>query len=117
MAQFINHETSGPPHDAMAMMGQPLSMWARTIGYEHCKQMGLIGSLAMQCTNAVAEQLERDKPFEAMQAGMQYLDLTGVYRLFAALLCTALEERMPIQVTPEEDEAWAAMSTTNEVTE
>lgn len=35
----------------------------------------------------VAQKLERDQPYEAMQAAQELnLDLTGAYRLFAVLL-------------------------------
>jgi len=47
---------------------------------------------AVECVNAAAEQLQRDQPYEAQAAGMKFLDLTGVYRLFAVLLCAASAE-------------------------
>lgn len=73
-------------------MGKPIPMKARTEGYEHCKAMGISSARAMECVNAVAEQLARDKPYEAQAAAMKFLDLTGTYRLFAVLLCAAAEE-------------------------
>jgi hypothetical protein len=61
-------------------------------GYEHRKEMGLTSARATECINTVSEQLQRDRPYEAMVAGMKFLDLTGIYRLFAALLCAAQQE-------------------------
>jgi hypothetical protein len=67
-------------------MGKPLSPQVRQEGYDHCKTMGLDSANAWSCVGAVAEQLERDKPYEAQGAGMRFLDLTGTYRLMAVLL-------------------------------
>lgn len=73
-------------------MGKPILMKARSVGYEHCKAIGLTPARSVECVNAVAEQLSRDKPYEAQAAAMKFLDLTGTYRLFAVLLCAAAEE-------------------------
>lgn len=91
MAEHLNQKVEPAP-DAMSAMGKPIGPNARSRAYEHCKAMGLIGSLAYLCVNAVADQLERDRPYEAQAAGMKYLDLTGVYRLFAVLLTAAAAE-------------------------
>ena len=73
--------------DGFARMGKPIDFRARAVALEHVRAMGVTDTAdGMAVVNAVAEQLERDKPYEAMQAGMKYLDLTGTYRLFAALL-------------------------------
>lgn len=48
--------------------------------------MGLNTADGTEVVGAVAEQLERDNPYEAMAAGMKHLDLCGTYRLFAVLL-------------------------------
>lgn len=85
MAQHIN-QVIKPQINAMNMMGQPIPFAARQAGYEHCKEMGLNSARSIECVDAVAEQLSRDKPFEAQAAGMRFLDLTGTYRLFAVLL-------------------------------
>lgn len=73
-------------------MGKPILMRARSVGYEHCKAMGLSPARAVECVNAVAEQLSRDQPYEAQAAAMKFLDLIGAYRLFAVILCEAQEE-------------------------
>jgi len=40
----------------------------------------------MMIINAVAKDLEIDKPYEAMEFAAEYLDTTGMYRLMAILL-------------------------------
>jgi hypothetical protein len=95
MAEFLENrkrvlkqrESEGP--DPFGMMGKPLDFQVRGEAYKHCLQMGLSGPNAMRCVNEVADRLERDQPYEAMEAGMVYLDLTGVYRILAALLAAA----------------------------
>jgi len=91
MAEHMN-QTVDPEMDLFDQMGKPILMDARAAGYEHCKEMGLSPARAVECVNAVAEQLQRDKPYEAQAAGMKFLDLTGVYRLFAVMLSAAAEE-------------------------
>lgn len=90
MAEFLGQEVEQDPvvEDGFANMGKPIPKFRRQAGYEHCKAMGLNSEHAWCAVNGVAEQLERDKPYEAMAKGMKYLDLTGVYRLFAVLLVT-----------------------------
>lgn len=91
MAQFIN-QTLSPQMSPFNQMGKPIPATARSEGYSHCKDMGLNSARAMECVNGVSEQLQRDKPYEAMETGMKFLDLTGTYRLFAVLLCGAAQE-------------------------
>jgi len=86
MAEHLNQKTE-PVSSAFNRIGKPLSETSRANAYKHCQQMGLDSAHAWSCVQAVAEQLERDQPYEAEAAGMKYLDLTGTYRLFAALLC------------------------------
>ncbi|QSY98700.1 hypothetical protein J2J97_32145 (plasmid) [Rhizobium bangladeshense] len=71
-------------------MGKPVPWSRRERAVEHCKEMGLTDM--MQITHVIdnmAQALERDKPYEAMQAGCTWLDLTGTYRLMAVLLTDA----------------------------
>jgi len=72
---------------SMNNMGKPISNEKRQKGYE------LLGEFGVQfkvdryfCVRSVAEQLERDKPYEAMEEAQKHVDLTGAYRLFAVLL-------------------------------
>jgi hypothetical protein len=79
--------------DPMSYIGRPISFKVRDAGFQHVRDMGITDtSIGVNCVNEVANLLERDKPFEAMHAGMKYLDLTGVYRLFAVLLCSSMSE-------------------------
>lgn len=48
--------------------------------------MGLPPEHAEACVSKAAAFYGRDKPYEAEQSTRQYLDLTGHYRLMAALL-------------------------------
>lgn len=91
MAEFLNQKRSHPltPFNAM---GKPIPPGARQAGFDDCKEMGLDSARSWECVSAVAEQLERDKPYEAQGAAMKFLDLTGSYRLMAVLLTATLEE-------------------------
>jgi hypothetical protein len=92
MSEFM-HQRKPPQYskkgtgDGFDQMGKPIPIYRRTAALHHCHAMGLTDpEQAWACVGAVAEQLERDEPYEAMKAGMRWLDLTGTYRLFAALL-------------------------------
>lgn len=89
MAEFLGQEVE-PAMSAFDAMGKPIPPAARQKGYDECKAMGLNDSgRAWECVNGMAEQLERDKPHDAVGAAMKFLDLTGAYRLMATLLCGA----------------------------
>lgn len=92
MAEHLGRTPDMEGTDAFSMMGKPLSATVRQKGFEHCKDMGLDSTKSWLCVNAVSMQLERDEPYKAMADGTLYLDLTGVYRLFAVLLTAAAEE-------------------------
>jgi len=92
MAEHLNQtlprrQTKEGSGDGFDAMGKPVPIYRRTAGLEVCKAMGLTDREdAIACVGGMAEQLERDKPYEAMARGMRYLDLTGTYRLMAVLL-------------------------------
>jgi hypothetical protein len=88
MAEHLNQRVE-PAMDPFSAMGTPIPANARQAGYEACKAMGLGSARSWECVGAVAEQLERDKPYEAQGAAMKFLDLTGAYRLMATLLAAA----------------------------
>lgn len=68
-------------------IGKPIPAEAREDANNALKEMGVSESGSRwDCISKVAEQLERDKPHEAMKIAMQYVDVTGAYRLFAHLL-------------------------------
>jgi len=103
MAEFLNQvvptrlskEGSNSGFDAM---GKPVPWHRQSAALEHCRQMGIHNiEDAMNCVSGMAQQLERDKSYEAMAAGMKYLDLTGTYRLMAVLLCA---EEQPTKKEP-----------------
>lgn len=85
MAEHMNQAVE-PEMDPFNAMGKPIPPAARQAGYDACKEMGLSSARAWECVNGMAEQLERDKPYEAQDAAMKLLDLTGAYRLMATLL-------------------------------
>ena len=85
MAEHLNQPVEREL-SAFNNMGLPIPTAARTAAYQHCKDMGLSKARAYECVNGVAEQLERDNPYEAQAVGMRHLDLTGTYRLMAVLL-------------------------------
>lgn len=85
MAQFIGQKKS-EVIDGFAEMGKPIPMHRRQAGLQHCKSMGLDTERSWSCVQQVSEQLARDEPYLAMEAGMRFLDLTGTYRIMAVLL-------------------------------
>lgn len=85
MAEFIGQEKP-EMDDGFKAMGKPVPLFRKQAALDHCKAMGLDGNEAWAVVGRVAEQLERDEPYEAMRLGMVYLDLTGTYRLMAVLL-------------------------------
>jgi len=93
MAQFMN-QVKPENHDGFAAMGKPIPVFRRDAALQHCRDMGLETADGMAVVSGVAEQLERDEPYKAMEVGLKYLDLTGTYRLFAVLLTA---EQQPAQ--------------------
>lgn len=68
-------------------MGKPIPLHRKENAYQEARLMGVDNpDERMSLVNSVAEFLERDKSFEAQKEAMKILDLTGSYRLFAALL-------------------------------
>lgn len=89
MAEFI---TASPqridygPDAGFNAMGKPIPTHRKEAGYRDAKAMGLDTEKAWHVIHGMSLYLERDKPYEAMAAGMRYVDLTGTYRLMAVLL-------------------------------
>ena len=68
-------------------MGKPIPLYRKQAAYDTCKAMGVNNpSVAWSVVNGMANALERDKPYDAMNVGGAHVDLTGVYRLMAVLL-------------------------------
>ncbi len=79
-------KSSVPVDQGFGAMGKPIDFARRQRGYDAVHSMGLSHDDAMRCVNTVADRLERDKPMEAMNEAMSFVDLTGAYRLVAELL-------------------------------
>ena len=71
---------------AFAAMGKPIPYSRRQAAYECAKGIGVESGDCFTLVDAMSDQLERDKPFEAQQTALKYVDLTGAYRLMAVLL-------------------------------
>ena len=68
-------------------IGKPIGAASREAGNVMLKEIGVEDAGdRFDCVRIVAAQLERDKPHEAMEKAMEYIDTTGAYRLFAELL-------------------------------
>lgn len=94
MAEFMNKPRRKDRHKALtgdtgfAAFGKPVPMERRTDALKHLRDMGIKNNdAAWECIGKMAEAIARDQPYEAMAAGMGYVDLTGTYRLLA-VLCT-----------------------------
>ena len=90
MAEFLNQPKpekldlgEGAGFDAM---GKKVPFYRQEAGYKTCKEIGLDTDEAHAAVSSMAEALSRDEPYNALNAGMVYLDLTGTYRLMAVLL-------------------------------
>lgn len=78
-------------------MGKPIPAYRRAAAYETCKTIGIEpAERRFDCVDRMASALERDEPHRAMEVGMEYLDLTGTYRLMAVLL-TAEKPRIRVK--------------------
>lgn len=69
-----------------AAMGQPVPFERQQRAYEAAQSMGLKKDDAHAAVSWMAEQLRRDKPYEALHGSLKWVDLTGAYRLMATLL-------------------------------
>jgi len=95
MAEFLNQpkpikqdygDESG--YDAM---GKAIPFFRQEAAYKVCQSIGLEKENAHSAVSLMSEALSRDEPYNALKAGMKYLDLTGTYRIMAVLL-TAKDE-------------------------
>jgi hypothetical protein len=93
--------------DGMNAFGKPVPTFRKHAALEHCRAMGLDDTnKATGMINRMADAIERDEPYEAMEAGTAYLDLTGAYRVLA-VLCVAEQPTEPepdSSDTPEQEE-------------
>ncbi len=78
--------------DGFEAFGKPVSNERRTAALKQIRSMGIIDAQATwECIGQMAHAIERDQPYEAMEAARKHVDLTGTYVLMA-VLCTAPEE-------------------------
>lgn len=69
-------------------MGKPIPIARRDHALGHLKAMSpnMSSDDAISVIEQMSNHLARDEPYKAVQAGMKRFDLTGTYRLMAALL-------------------------------
>lgn len=67
-------------------MGKPISHKRRQTAYNTCREIGFDKETAASIVNTIADSLERDEPFDAIERGLKNVDITGVYRIIAVLL-------------------------------
>lgn len=85
-----------PQGTGFERMGAPIGFQPRAKVYEHMKDMGATNrEKMMECVNGMADLLERDEPYRAMEHACKYLDYVGACRLMAVLLCERNEVASP----------------------
>ncbi len=108
MAEFVDTKSQKEQRasddltaDGMEAFGKPVPSYRKDAALQHCRQMGLTDTnKATGMINRMADAIQRDEPYEAMEAGTAYLDLTGTYRLLA-VLCTARPSEAGINKEPQ----------------
>jgi hypothetical protein len=98
---MIGPDTYSKGNDGFAALGKPVPFWRQAAGYEHAKAMGLDSGPAFEVVAVFAEQIKRDAPHAAMEAGLKYLDATGVYRLLAVMLTAEKIDEAAVQKRPD----------------
>ena len=89
MAEFMNRPKPEPlvsgEDDGFNAFGKPVPDFRKQAAFQHCKAMGLNTEESWNVINPMCEQIRRDEPYAAMEAGTLYLDVTGTYRIMAVL--------------------------------
>lgn len=67
-------------------IGKPVPFFRQEAGYCLARSLGLSTEESHTLVRSMAEKLEKDKPFEAQEIAMKYVDLTGYYRIVSVLL-------------------------------
>ncbi len=91
MAEHLNQPEPDHSNDPMYWMGKPIPPEARQHGLDHAKEIGLDGMRAHAVIEGMANAIERDEPYKAQAVALRYVDLTGYYRLLAALLSGTMQ--------------------------
>jgi len=90
MAEFLEHKPTPDTKvekDGFANLGKTVPSYRREEAYRTCREdFGLDAASATRVVGGMADAIERDRPYDAIQAGMHFVDLTGTYRLMAVLL-------------------------------
>ena len=92
MAQFCDHDRTLRAKESgnteFGAFGKPVPTERRAEALKHIRGMGVESAEdAWECIGLMSAAIERDQPYDAVAAGMQFVDLTGTYRLMA-VLCT-----------------------------
>ncbi len=73
--------------------GKHVPFYRRANAYEHCKDMGLTDkAVIFSLIESMADKIQRDDPHTALEIALQYVDVTGCYRLLA-VLCSSNKRR------------------------
>jgi hypothetical protein len=72
--------------EAFEAMGKPVPEDRRDAAYSWLRSIGIGREEAWQTVQQASTALERDHPHEVFKIAMQFIDLTGAYRLMALLL-------------------------------
>lgn len=85
--QFRREDDNPTLENGFNNMGKPVPFFRKTAGLAHCISMGVTNKVeATGIVDRMSKALERDQPYEAIEAGMAHLGLIGTYRLMAVLL-------------------------------
>lgn len=85
MAEFLNAKKP-EALSGMDLIGHSIPLQRRQRGYNAARDIGLKPEDAEACVSGMVDAYERDKPYEAQQHSMKFVDLTGHYRLMAEIL-------------------------------
>ena len=78
-----------PPEDRHGFdaLGYPVSAFRKEQASLHLKDMGVEDAeKRWDCVQKMSQCIERDKPHEALEQALGFVDATGCYRLLAVLL-------------------------------
>lgn len=84
----------------MNAFGKPVPESRKHAAMQHCRAMGMTDTNKITSViDAMSESIRRDEPYRAMEAAGTYLDITGCYRLLAALCVDEPEPPPPVERT------------------
>jgi len=75
--------------EGMNALGHPIPTERKTAAYNTAKEMGIDTTEDREAlVSSMVSHSEQDRPYDAQDAGLKFLDITGAYRLMAVLLTT-----------------------------